>query len=462
MKHKIISILLGAVMASSMAACNIMPQKVTAEELVEAMTEMDAENVNLTVTADIDADIDMEELGVDGTMAFAIEADFDLKSNKKYGSMEGDMSASIFGMNVNQDIEVYYDYKENTQYSYNETNKEWEKEEINSGGNVRETISDIDGFFEDLKLEKKKGKDYVVSATIDYEKVAEMSDMSKSLEGVGGSSDSFEDMEMDVLMTFSGKTKEIKKMEFSTDKVEDVDIKKFEIGIEFNQIGGDVDVKIPEKVLDNAKEKKIDSAFSQDALTDSVGMEDADSMDGEDDEWVAEEPSWDMEGKEDAGDTDMRQISSQLFGYEGKELKNGDAISTIMADGWTEIGMEPGIFVSMRNEKYPEATLYLYGRDSEITQKDLETDGVYGFDMDVTYAETNPEINFHGLGWGATKEDVIKALGNPKDSYSGNGYEVLQYKQEDGAEVEVTVYSENQFGIEGMTRVAVINYSIMD
>ena len=45
----------------------------------------------------------------------------------------------------------------------------------------------------------------------------------------------------------------------------------------------------------------------------AVGMEDADSMDGEDDEWVAEEPSWDMEGKEDAGDTDIQQVSSQLF-----------------------------------------------------------------------------------------------------------------------------------------------------
>ena len=59
-----------------------MPQKVTAEELVEAMTEMDAESIDLTVTADIDADIDMEELGVDGTMAFAIEADFDTYGRK--------------------------------------------------------------------------------------------------------------------------------------------------------------------------------------------------------------------------------------------------------------------------------------------------------------------------------------------------------------------------------------------
>lgn len=476
MKKKLVCVLLSSAMATMlMTGCSFqLPfEKVTAESLVEdAFSREKTGVVDLDVSLDVDADVDMSELGADATMNLSLGLDANLKSNEKYGHMEGVAEVNVFGFSMKQEMETYFDYAKGIQYDFDSENDVWTytEKDVDDDEEMGNFMSDIDvKIFKDLTLaEHKKGEDYVVKATIDFDELSELIDTDSASTDMLGSDFDLEDAVLNVEMKFDETTKEIKKMsmDIEADDIDGVELNEFNLTVSFNQIGGEIEVKIPKKVKSNAVEKDDSEVINEDILfdgdedygIDDFGFENPIEIDTE---IVGEDES----EPEPVVPAVVASNNDALGSFNGVSFNGGFDVNQFINDGWNFDETFDGIFMPADNDKFDGAYLYVYGLKNKVAMEDLKRDGVWGYELNVTYCEDTsnlPKFTFGGLTWGAKMEDIQSLYGEPSRSYSAENYDTLTYTTLDGTEVEFEVQKNNQFGINGLSAVSVINYGLMN
>lgn len=497
MKKKTLCILLsGAMTTGILTGCSNISlpfgNKVTAESLLEnAFGEEKAEAIDLNIEMNMSAEMDTSELGVDlgtdGSMELEISLDAGLQSNKSYGHMDGDAVIKMFGMKMDEAVEAYYDYDEGIQYEYVPDSNSWVYTDLDSDSFAIDSFtSDWTKMFDDAVLkDHKKGEDYVVTATLDYDDFKEMTDadMTGILEGA---EDTLEDLVFDIEMSFDEKSKIIKTMNFDIDlgdAVEELTINDFYMNFTFNQIGGDIDVSIPKKVIKNAESKtdaaEIDTEFLYDGSDSDLSYNDDDNTGSISDADITTNPVETQEGPEtqevpvqnpgpDRQETPAATTETGNLGYFGKtKFVGGMPISELTSAGWVFDDTFDGIFLPAENSRYEDAELYAYGKKNPIHMSDLEQDGVWGYSISVEYIDGNdfPEYSIGGLTWGATSDDIKAVFGEPEDDYMSDTTDryIMYYTLEDGTEVTfVTTEKANMYNHTGLVEVSVVNYDIIN
>lgn len=434
MKKKVAGVLMSICMMASLAGCSSpIREKVTAQGLIENAFK-DEETYDIAMSLAIDAQIDLSEQGMDGAMEFSAGIDADIKSNADYAYMDGKANIKIFGMPQSINMESYYDIKEGLVYNYDEEEDLWTVSESDGDDGILQFDGEI---FKDAVLtEHKRGEDYIVTAEVSPD---DLGNIMKEMEDAYDMGDA-SDLSMDVTMVFDEKTKQIKSMNADIDGIESdgMEINEFSLSFTFNQIGGEIDVSIPKKV-----EK---AAVWEDEAEESKKDEE------------------DMGNIEEDNQSQEMQVDDTFGSYDGHGFYAGFDADIFLNDGWVMDGEFDGIFVPCKNQNYPDADLYLYTKKTKATPEDIEEDGVWGYELRVTYCDDGlvlPDATFRGLTWGASKEDVLSTYGEPTRSYDIENGTMIVYELPDGTQLSFSMYDENEFGRIGLTEISVINYDFM-
>lgn len=480
MRKRMLCMLYACLIAGTLTGCQIpfLPEKVTAESLLENSMKNATAVIDADIEIDMDAGMDMESLGVSGQMDMSVGIDANIKSDGKYGYVNGDVRAKVLGMSVNQDMETYIDYKGGTTYTYNNETKQWEYTETD---NVKFNTSKLDtDMFKNPELkETKKDEDYVVTAEVDYDSVEDI--MGDGIETTGDFSGigDLSKMEFDAEITFSRDEKELKsvKIEAEEGNYDGMVINNLSVLLEINQMGGDIEVDIPKDIIKNAVKKEEDGSSVIDGLPepDSGNIPSIDTqIDGEvsgnlqDGQIDAVSSAAPDAGMDTDGDNATYSIDAAVNDSYGKYGSNsfyyGINLNAFTSDGWNTQSSDPAIFASFNNAKYENASLYLYGNKNSVTPDDLMKDGVYGYDIDVTFCKDGnlPHMAFKNLTWGASRDDIIAAYGKPylESADEGTIYPyILTYKSDDGAEMKFYISEGNN--VKGLSKVSFINFSKM-
>lgn len=247
--------------------------QITAESLLQGISEKSYDVLDADLTLDMETEMDMSELGADGSMEFAVSADINVKSNKTNAYANGNVSVKVLGMNQSASIKSYYDDESATSYTYNEKSGTWEYEKKEDSFPVTDAIKKFQkkmnlDVLEDVQMkEHKKGSDYEVTAAICADSIKELAESTgadSSDFGFTGTLNSLNesDAEMDILLVFDEESKEIKAVSFEMELEGDT---PGNISAEFkiNQAGGELDISIPDDVKESAVEKMEDAGFSQ-------------------------------------------------------------------------------------------------------------------------------------------------------------------------------------------------------
>lgn len=152
-------------------------------------------------------------------------------------------------------------------------------------------------------------------------------------------------------------------------------------------------------------------------------------------------------------------------GWNRAGIRTRHAVQYGKNDGWEMEKDFDGIFVPASNSKYDGADLCLYGRKNPVTVDDLSSGGVWGYDIDIAYCGTSqfPAFSIGGITWGASADDVKSVFGTPGDEISTSFYSsVMTYELQDGTEVEFKVTENNEYGINGLVGVSVVNYGLIE
>lgn len=471
MKKKIVC-MLSCLLILSCTGCGansqLFGEKVTAQQLVENAFHDDDACVDMDLNLFIDSEINTSEMGIgiDGVESFSMRVVMDMnanmQANKLYGYMTGAASIAIGEEEIVQQQEVYYDYNEGIRYDYDTDTSTWVYQEYKPDNTLADSLKGMDAsVFESLDMEKRGYKDdYVISGMIDYDDVGKVIgedvDFSSALEDTGTDADN---IPMNVRMVFDYQTQEIKEMSFSADMPEqdNVKINEFSISIIFNKVGGKMDIEIPRKVSIGA-----------------ISVEEFNNIGQLDESRLQDLEYNNEEGNEGEG----FPTGSDTFGsYNGAVFGTGFPLSTFTNDGWIlteemeKRSSNDTLYLSYENDKYPKASLDLYGMTSSPDEEKLGLKGIYGYDLKVCYCKEGdvlPNATFSGLTWGASYEEVIEKYGEPKDVYHNDGkdglisWDTLYYEAYDGTDVTFRISDGADGHIKGLSGVSVINISMMD
>lgn len=268
MKNKNLALLMAGCFAmSTLTGCSLFEKPPTAEELVAGVsTTLDSEKGDMSIKLVMDMSADMGEMMEGATMEMGIELDADMQYDEDTMYMEGDVGIDVLGMSIEQEMKTYQqkDGDEKTEYSYDAETDTWTftVSEIEDEDKEKEEL-DV-SIFEELTLKEieKEDTEYVVTATIAFDKMSEIVDMdTEDLTGEMTSGVDMQDMKMDLTMTFDRETRNVKtiKMEVDPDSISEIEgakINEFTIELEINTPAEDLEVEVPESVIRDAIEEK--------------------------------------------------------------------------------------------------------------------------------------------------------------------------------------------------------------
>lgn len=262
MKRKLVVLLLLLVVGvSCFSGCGQkMPE---ASELLDNLFgTSDVESMDITLKMDIGMEMDMSEMGEEGTtMGFGMSGAIDMQVAEDVSHASGKVKVSFLGMTHEQEVETYVDSDkiyikdaENGVWSVSTATDEWP--EIDT--------SMLDGLdsklYESFEMQstEKGSEEYVVTGVLNLKKLAEKFGAKEALESMPEEIDA-EKLNLNVVVVFDSKTKVCKSMEFSIPEgvvngVEGVSATNFKFGFDVNQVNG-VSVFVPEDVKSNAVEE---------------------------------------------------------------------------------------------------------------------------------------------------------------------------------------------------------------
>lgn len=481
LKRTISGALCAVMLMGCMTGCSL-GEKVTAESLMENAFPKDMSGLDADIDMSFACEMEMEDLGMSGTMEMALGLDSNLKATEEAGYMSGEMKIKMLGMSVDQPMETYFDYENGVSYNYDKTTDSWSSKKIDKSSGSGIQPLDVEDF-DDLELKNTKSG-YQVSAALDYDSLTDL--MGSGIETTGDFADmgDFSDMEMTAVFDFA-KDKSLSSIEITAEpgKMDQVDLSEFTLKITINEMGDSIEVSIPKDVVENALPE--DDADAEDGLLGDLDLESgtenpelsvnddqnmSQNTDASDDPGMQSDIQ--IEDSNVSDNTDTSQTTQQPaastrpdepYGtYNGTVFSQGLDVNTFLSDGWTCDDGDTGIFVAFENPKFDGVDLYLYSNKSEIGLDDLKANGVYGYSMDATFARSAsvPNMSFAGLTWGASRDDVVAKYGTPANEYTDSSADaihpyVLKYEMGD---VDMT-FSISQ---SGLSRVEVINYNVMD
>lgn len=484
LKRGVSGALCAMLLFGSLTGCSLMPEKVTAEDLIKGAFPEDMSSIDADIDLSFACEMEMEELGVSGSMELAMDMDSNLKSNEDAGYFTGDMKVKMLGMSVDQGVETYLDYKNGVSYTYDEDQKVWVSDTLEK--DKRDGLSGLDlKAFTDLELKEEKDG-YQVTAALDYEELESLMGSGMATTGDFADMGDFTDMKLSAVLEFA-KDKSLESISIQAEpgKMGEVDLSEFTMTIAILSMNEDVDVAIPDDVKEKAvaapgdtemDDMNTDISDVNDSANDSAFSFDPDSV-NDDEVIVPGETEGVDDGNADANDdvstenvtTDSAQATSDVdYGtYAGKDFAFGMDLNTFVSDGWVSRENASGIFVPFDNEKYKGANLYLYGKQSSIDVSNLESDGVYGYSMDVAFcgSEQLPDMTFGGLRWGASRDEIIAVYGEPDSEYrDANAIRPYILTYQIGTvtmELSVSDGQEKGEGVNGLSKVSVVDYSLI-
>ena len=454
-------------------------EKVTAEELVNGVAAKEESKVaDIGVTLDFGAAIPIDEDN-SSTMSMAIEAR--IKNTEKYAHMDGNMKINILGMDMNEQIDTWYDLDEKKTYTFNADADQWTVEDTEENFDVTlGAFENVDSsIFTDLTLkEVDKEEDYEVTATIDSDSLSKIIGDENVVSDMGFDElmDDSESITLDVTMTFDRSTKDLKTMVFDIDAsqisdLEEVDVNKFQLGFTIYQLGGTLDLTIPDDVKDNAVE----------SLDDDYDFGDWDSDDDwefdSDDDWeFDDDDDWNIDfddEEDDSWEDDPETVKEDLLGlypelsdadgtigvYNGTNLGIGVDYSVFTKDGWKTDDSEGMSFIFCENEKYPGVDLYLYDFGWTGEESNLKKTGIWGYRLDASLAQDAkklPPLKCKGLTWGASAEDVIAAYGEANMVSETDEYSTYSYDYGD-CQLTFTIYGKD-YAVQGLATIELMYY----
>lgn len=168
----------------------------------------------------------------------------------------------------------------------------------------------------------------------------------------------------------------------------------------------------------------------------------------------------------DSGDIDSDNVltaSGAVYGtLNGHDIKlSGNDFTTVFgSDGWVVDSDGEYSFVCFENAKYPDADLYLYPAGGDYSANhdvsDILVNGFAGYHVSAVYADRKPNMNWSGLTFGASAEDIEAVYGPASDVYECDLYTALTYDFGSGdqyVDLEFYVYAGSEYGDAGLQAV---------
>ena len=423
--------------------------------------------------ADIDGDVVVgSEMG---NISVPIKMNMDGDVVNQDAHINADVDMSLFGMSMNMKMEFYVDgdkvYEKSiaTMDSSNQSDG-WVVSENKSN------LSDLVVFKEDVRKAliekaefKKEKKGY--SLTVDAKDIPVQSDSFGFSDTLGTEESSDMKVEDGIIVyqfdkdcVLSSMTwKDVKMVEKNDSDTQSSMVLNMTIEqSEINKIDKKA-VKVPDKVKD--------SAVKKDDVKDDDSSLDLDDLSEDNSDDTSEEPSdslSDIFGTTEGTDETVTTTPSgnTMYGsINGVPLNAGknDFDKTFGADGFTFNAEEDGkySFTVMDSAKYENISLSLnhkaYGNGT-ATEKEIRKDGFYGYDINCAFCDTRPDMEWNGLTWGASGEDIKKVYGEPYDISETNSFTTYSYKLSGKIDLNFMVYTSTDQPGTGLQGVSLAVY----
>ena len=439
-----------------------------AEDLIEAYTKEDHDNMKMNMDIGVNAVISSD--GTEFKIPATLKGDMEVAKEASHGNME--MSVEFMGESQEMSYEMYTvkDGKDTVVYTCDKETDEWTKSSSDGVSIDVSALNEIleNDAFKDADLSYKKGE---YTMTVSIEELLEskdikdkISDLSDSVSSLGIDEDTVNDMiksaaDSEMVYVFDddlNMTKfTIKEMKLETSMDQDGYSMDIEVELnatvecsDFGKVDED-DVKVPDEVVDEASES---SSESFDDILDAGDADDADDESDDDDDYIVNDDvdRSDFKAKEDVlGSIDGKTLSvdskwDDTFGKAGFEFDSDEEEYTISAS----------------SDDYESVYLYINGPDWDeeiVKAEDIKKDGMGGYSIDVSCAEDKPEMTWNGLTWGASAEDIVKAYGEPDYKYEGSMYDSYEYSTlpDMDSTIEFYVYHDDLYD-QGLQKVDVL------
>lgn len=468
-----------AALAITFSGCGKTPP--TAQELVDGInSQFDVEYKSMTadVALDISAKADMGG----SKMTLNMSVDMAMEMEEDIFHALGNITAEMMGIEQELVLETWQD--EDYSYSYDYGTDTWSRGDAAGQGGTgidwTKTIT-AESFKELTLLDTSKEEDtYIVTGRLDADKMAELGINPKELTGSMTEGVNWEDLAYDVAFTFDKDTQTLREIKYVldtelSDKNGEVEITKLNMVISGISAGEKLDLRIPEKVKKVAQEESLAPEIDLSGTDLEV-----------DTDWEPEEGEWlefDLgeETDEEEPEKETADTAGGITGAAASELSSDwknlqismdgqvyslpFAYDLLVAAGWDfdisdygseEYVLEGGKYITggiyLENPAYLMDTFYEYpeirvgmrnysSKDADIKACDvwsLSISRVYGTKTVSKYPDV---VIAGGITWGSSAEDIMAAYGQPEDTYqSDSGYTAYTYRDDNGAEMTLTVY----------------------
>lgn len=449
----------------------------SASDVINKYGELMEESVNYHADMNMDIDISADAQGVSMTLPIELDLSADILDGNLHGDM--DMRASIMGQEMKQSAEIYVESSRRSSktYMHESTSDYWTVSEDNEQAEIAFGFSSLDAdAFEDATMEydKEKGIYTVVQEFGDF---AGSSSLYDSIEDMYASTtesfsvdpddilESWEDAEVVYVFDkdFYLLSVSIDGCDYSdtvTESGTDIDISvSLGLDFEFSDYGKikDSDVEVPDKVAKSAlpSDTIIDTEIRDNEPTPSapaVSEPVPSTPEPETTPYVPANPE--PTNPAPTNPAPVVTANDILGSYNGIALTAmGDSWDKIFgADGW-EFANDDGEygFMSAENPKYEDAELYVFNYNrKDTTRSDILDKGIYGYEIDCTWASKYPAMTWNGITFGASANDIIAVYGNPGYTYEGSSFTTYEYDVTDDIEISFYVSPEK-----GLQRVSV-------
>lgn len=320
---------------------------VTAEGLLEDISLEDIESGSIEVVFALDVDMDLKQMMLDQGlteddiqdaigegeitedqlfMSMVIDLEILADVTEDYSHITGSVSMDAMGMSEEVNLESYVDSTDKDvtiTYTYDEFSDEWYFEEEDASDDEDEDMSDIISliteYVDSAEITDEDDDVYTLSVVLDvakmYEDESEMMDdlVDSSEDVIGETDDILADIEnLEIIVEIEKETGYLSLisidladvladyiassiMDEEIESTECIEINDLKLEISFNDYN-DVEVEIPEEVLENALEEVVDDFEDDD---DDEIIDDDDEIIDDDDEEYVYGGSWELYDYED-------------------------------------------------------------------------------------------------------------------------------------------------------------------
>lgn len=440
----------------------------TAADVIERYSAKETE-ANYNMSGTLTMEIGMDAQGMSVAIPIDLEFDMDMAGKAAHGDMV--MSASFMGESMKESAEMYI--SDGKVYMYDSDLECWTVSDSDFESNVDGIFAA--GLFETAELVvDKKAKTYTVNQSFgDFMENDDLKDTFE--ESAGGVTDMFDMDEDDIEAAFQDAVVTYVfdtdcnllsvaldgcsyKDEVSEDGVTAEVYLNLGFDFDFSKFGeiDEDDVTVPKSV----KNEAIDDSDTDSGIMDSFGGDNDVSATVPDEPLVPDAPSIPSTPglSESENSPSVTVAGSDVLGaYKGTPItSSANSWSMFESDGWV-FDNEDGeySFMSCVNDKYEDASLYVYNKDADdTTRSDITDYGFYGYDIDVSWSDNKPDMTFNGLTWGASDSDVTSAYGTPDYTYTGSMYTSYEYEISKNVDMTFYVYFD-----EGLQKVSLDVYN---